>query len=167
MTTTIPVVAAWATGPTPIAAFDAALTDGGVGDVNIVSLSSIIPPAHRVEVVEGSDLEAVRSFNYGDLAWCVMAEERATSGSVAAGLAWANDKAERGGVFLEAHGSDLDVVRAELEEGIVDLMRRRPKLDFGPASFSCASGQSDGPSSALVVALFEARSFNQAEANQG
>lgn len=161
MTTTIPVVAAWANGPTPIAAFDAALTDAGVGDVNIVSLSSIIPPAHQVEVVDGNDLDTIRSFTYGDLAWCVMAEERAASGSVAAGLAWANDTAEQGGVFLEAHGSDIAVVKAELEEGIVDLMNRRPSLNFGPPSYSYASGQSDGPSSALVVALFETRTFNE------
>lgn len=153
-------MAAWASGPTPIAAFDAALTLGGVGDVNIVSLSSIIPPDHRVEIVSGAEVGNRKPLGYGDLAWCVMAEERADSGPVAAGLAWANDRELRGGVFLEAHGVDLANVEADLQEGIVDLMARRPQLDFDQPGFAFASGDADGPSSALVVAVFETRAFN-------
>lgn len=160
MPSTIPIVAAWAPGPTPIAAFDAALTKAGVGDVNIVSLSSIIPPDHQVEVAENESLNGRPPLGYGDLAWCVMAEERADDGPVAAGLAWANDNGLGGGVFLEAHGTDQAAVRQELEAGIVDLMGRRPQLDFGRPEFAYASGEADGPSSALVVAVFETRAFN-------
>ena len=153
-------MAAWAPGPTAIAAFDAALTLGGVGDVNIVSLSSIIPPDHRVEVVDGTNLEEHTPLGYGDLAWCVMAEQRADSGPVAAGLAWANDRELRGGVFLEAHGVDRAEVEDDLQQGIVDLMARRPQFDFDEPGFAYASGEADGPSSALVVAVFETRAFN-------
>ena len=32
-------------GPTPLAAFDAALVDAGVADHNLICLSSVIPPA--------------------------------------------------------------------------------------------------------------------------
>lgn len=160
LTIIVPVVSGWAVGPTPIAAFDAALAKAGVENLNLVSLSSIVPPGHEVEPMDSRQLSTGYQMGYGDLAYCVLAEERAASGSTAAGLAWAVDSSGAGGVFLEAHDQNLEVVETDLATGIVDLMERRPYLDFGPPQFAYASGTSDGPSSALVLAIVETRPFN-------
>ena len=156
---TIPIVAAWAEGITPIAAFDAALTRAGVGDVNLVSLSSIIPPAHSVRRVEPTSVAQDKGLAFGNLTFCVLAEQRARSGSVAAGLGWVADRSGRGGLFLEGHGPDATVVERELREGLVEMMALRPQFDFGKPDFEIVSGQASGPSCALVVAIFESRPF--------
>src|SRR3989344_3563037 len=38
------------TGKTELSAFDAALWDAGIGDFNLITLSSVIPPDSRVEI---------------------------------------------------------------------------------------------------------------------
>ena len=57
------------TGRTLLSAFDNALQGAGVADFNLVTLSSVIPPASRIRNVEG-----VLAGGHGDLLFCVRAQ---------------------------------------------------------------------------------------------
>ncbi len=147
----LPIWSSTAVGVTPISAFDAALTEIGLGDVNLLSLSSVIPAGATISVNPPA-----MDLGVGDIVHCVMAEQRAMSGSVAAGVAWAVDAEGRGGIFLEAHHEDVDRVRSDLELGMAEMIERRPYLDLsaGP-EFEIVHTSSDQPCCALVVAFYE------------
>lgn len=113
---TIRVVAGSATGPTAIAAYDAALANAGAHNYNLSHVSSVIPPESTVEQLDmAPDLGPVG----GKL---TVVEARATSESdeVCAGLGWTVDETGRG-LFYEATGTDdesvCETVAAGLESG--------------------------------------------------
>jgi arginine decarboxylase len=111
---TIRVVWGSATGPTSLAAYDAALADAGVANYNLVTLSSVIPAGPSIEVVgtapdlgpPGEGLNVVQS------AATAPPGERA-----AAGIGWAQSDSGPG-IFYEVDGTDPEVVRAEISEGL-------------------------------------------------
>ena len=102
------------TGPTRLAAFDAALQAAGLAGYNIVRLSSVIPPGAVVQEVAGADLD--RGVN-GDVAYCVYAAAYASNpGEQAwAGMAWADHLDGSGaGLFVEHTAASETRVRQDL-----------------------------------------------------
>lgn len=77
-------------------AFDKALIDAGIGEQNLVSVSSVIPiGAERVEPCE---------MPMGAVTHCVLAQMRGTEGeTIAAGIAYAYRKDGKGGYVAEGH----------------------------------------------------------------
>jgi len=111
---TIRVVWGTATGPTALASYDAALSEAGVHNYNLRTLSSVIPAGPDIEVVgtapdlgpPGEGLTVVQS-----------AVTAAPGERAAAGIGWA--RSESGpGIFYEVEGTDPDAVRAEIREGL-------------------------------------------------
>jgi arginine decarboxylase len=113
---TIRVVWGGATGPTAMAAYDAALAAADVHDYNLVTVSSVIPADPHLEVVgtapdlgpAGERLTVVQS--------------RATvapdgTGPAVAGIGWARSEAGPG-IFYEASGDDPEAVRETIERGL-------------------------------------------------
>ncbi|MFC7135620.1 pyruvoyl-dependent arginine decarboxylase [Halobaculum litoreum] len=105
-------------GPTELAAYDAALADAGVGDFNLVTVSSVVPADATVEAVgTAPDLGPA-----GDRLTVVQAHAAASPGdahdtdSVTACLGWATGPGP--GLFYEADGSDADAVRETVLEGL-------------------------------------------------
>jgi len=98
---TIRISAGVGTGRTRLSAFDAALCAAGVGDFNLVRLSSVIPPAS--EVVELARGERVLG-RHGDRLYCVYAEAYAstpvTHHDLQVSLSELSER--RGGRFVEA-----------------------------------------------------------------
>ncbi|WP_257298203.1 pyruvoyl-dependent arginine decarboxylase [Haloarchaeobius sp. FL176] len=96
-----PIRIVWghATGPTEMAAYDAALADAGVENYNLVGVSSVIPADATVELAgTAPDLGPI-----GNRLTVVEACATATEpGHVSAGLAWATSP--DGGLFYEAAG---------------------------------------------------------------
>jgi arginine decarboxylase len=96
-------------------AFDMALRDAGITDLNLVGVSSIIP-------VGAEEVQPIQ-IPKGAITFCVMARMAGEEGTrVGAGLAWAwgTDAAgERFGIVAEHHGRELpseieSIVRADL-----------------------------------------------------
>jgi arginine decarboxylase len=113
------------TGPTRLAAFDAALFAAGVAGFNIIRLSSVIPPHAVVREVPGP--EQVQGAP-GDVAYCVYTAAYASNpGNQAwAGLAWAIDPQPSGaGVFVEHAACSESVVRRDLHATIEAMSRIR------------------------------------------
>lgn len=139
-------------GPTPAAAFDAALMDAGVANYNLLCLSSVIPP--RAQLLRGRHLTPAHQ--YGQRLYVVlsqMSEER-PGHQAAAGLGWVQDEVSGCGLFVELHHAD----RARLEHDLhvtLDAMTRQRTVDFGPVHTEIAQRECERqPVCALVVAVY-------------
>jgi arginine decarboxylase len=77
-------------------AFDKALIKAGIGEQNLVSVSSVIPiGAEKIEPCE---------LPMGAVTHCVLAQMRGTEGeTIAAGIAYARRKDGKGGYVAEGH----------------------------------------------------------------
>lgn len=87
-----------AEGDSELNAFDNALRKGGIGDVNLIRVSSIVPT--------GARMAPLPDLPYGMLVPAAYAEQVSTVAgqtiSACIGVGWT----ERGGVIMEAHGAD-------------------------------------------------------------
>lgn len=95
-----------AEGDSELTAFDNALRKGGIGDVNLIRVSSIVPP--------NAKMSPLPDLPYGSLTPAAYAVQTSSipGQRVAAciGVGWT----ERGGVLMEAHG--VDETAEEIEE---------------------------------------------------
>lgn len=139
-------------GPTPLAAFDAALRKAGLENYNLIPLSSVIP--------SGAELERSRSSpppgHYGDRLYVVMARHDATRvGEEAwAGLGWTQEDGSGRGLFVELHGSSRGAVEKEIESTLEAMKQARP-LDYGKNEAEIAGIVCEGEAAcALVVASY-------------
>ncbi len=147
------------TGGTTLSAFDGALAAAGIANLNLLCLSSVIPPGARVRC--GSRCDALVAFpevEWGDRLYCVLAESRtAEPGQEAwAGIGWWQDPDDGHGVFVEHHGHDEDEVTTDLELTLRECVERRGRsLDEGSWQTAINGARCvDRPICALVVATY-------------
>lgn len=117
------------TGPTKLAAFDAALRDAGVANYNLIKLSSVIPAAAEVKVTKKPKLPG----QWGDRLYVVLAEDRQITPNVEswAGIGWAQDTKTGQGLFVEHHGANEKSVRKDIEDSLKALFEGR-RMRMGP-----------------------------------
>lgn len=142
---------------TPLAAFDRALFDAGVGNYNLIVLSSVIPLGATVvrKQWQGSDEQ------WGDRLYVVLAEERsAVVGEEAwAGLGWVQSEEDGRGLFVEHHGGSRQQVENDIEESLSSMCAYR-RESFGPPQMAVAGTVCQGdPACALVTAVYQSRSW--------
>jgi arginine decarboxylase len=141
---------------TQLAAFDAALYEAGIGDVNLLPLSSVIPPGADV-VQKQPDLTGTA---WGDRLYVVLAEQRATSvGEEAwAGIGWMQEAdGQRRGLFVEHHGSSETEVEDLIRASLDSMREYRPEV-FGPVQSVLRGGRCNGrPVCALVAATYQSQ----------
>lgn len=114
---TIRVVAGTGTGPTAIAAYDAALAAAGVHNYNLVVVSSVIPSGSTVERVDtvpdlgpvGEKLTVVETH--------ATTAVSAGANGACGGLGWTVDDSGRG-LFYEASGTDTETVYESVAAGL-------------------------------------------------
>jgi arginine decarboxylase len=141
-------------GPTPLAAFDAALMQAGVANYNLLCLSSVIPPVS--EIVRRRHVSAPE--DYGRRLYVVMSQMReARPGHAAhAGIGWVQEAASGRGLFVELH----DAMRSRLEEQLhttLGAMQRYRDVRYGPVNTEIASATcTEQPVCALVIAVYAA-----------
>jgi arginine decarboxylase len=114
---TIRVVWGGATGPTPMASYDAALAAAGIHDYNLLTVSSVVPTGVALTAPgTAPDLGPT-----GERLAVVQARDTVEPGTerpARAGLGWVR-AADRGpGVFYEAAGGDEAAVTAAIEDGL-------------------------------------------------
>lgn len=143
-------------GPTPLAAFDAALLEAGLANYNLIYLSSVIPMGSSVErarFVASPD-------EYGHRLYLVIARhDKQQLGQAAwAGLGWTQDQTGCG-LFVEQHGPD----KAKVQDAILMTLaamiagRRHP---YGPiqdeiVGITCR----EQPVCALVAAVYQSEGW--------
>ena len=139
-------------GPTPLAAFDAALRDAGVANYNLIGLSSVIPPGSAIErrkwVTPRED--------WGRRLYCVVSQMREDrpGHSAHAGIGWVRDAGTGAGLFVELHDARHDPLDAALRATLRSMQAGRG-IDFGEpeteiASITCRAQ----PVCALAIAVY-------------
>lgn len=147
-----------------LSAFDSALYLAGVGNYNLIYLSSIIPVAR--EIVEVERYEG--SGNYGDRLYMVKAEYRSdVKGEyIGAGIGW-YQFADGSGLFVEheTHGGTEEVVNSELKNLITDSLKdlcivRNFSFDPEKVGIKINTTQvGDLPRSVLTCAVFKSEEW--------
>jgi arginine decarboxylase len=112
---TIRIVWGTASGPTEIAAYDAALADANVHNYNLVGVSSVAPADATIEPVgTAPDLGPA-----GNRLTVVQAHHVAAGpGRVTAGLGWVTAPDEPGIFYESAGAADEDDIRERLRQGL-------------------------------------------------
>jgi arginine decarboxylase len=139
-------------GPTELAAFDAALTDAGVANYNLLCLSSVIPPNARIVLAK----HRAAADDHGRRLYVVMSQMRqsARGRQAHAGIGWVQQGDDGPGLFVELHDDDRDRLDADLH-ATLDAMRPYRDIAFGPAHTQIASTTCiDRPVCALAVAVY-------------
>lgn len=146
-------------GPTKLAAFDAALNHAGIANYNLLRLSSVIPPKTEIVVHKDGAIPAkVMPGGWGDRLYVVMAEEREDTPNAEAwaGIGWVQEKESGKGLFVEHEGKSEKAVRSDIKQSLEALMATR-NVDFGEINMvvdgrTCTSH----PVCAMVVAVYQA-----------
>ncbi|MFC3961744.1 pyruvoyl-dependent arginine decarboxylase [Nocardia jiangsuensis] len=155
---TIEIGAATGTGPTALAAFDAALRELGVGEANLIRLSSVIPP--RARLVRGARVR--KPIAWGDRLYCVYAAHGAEPGGrAAAGMGWVlRTDGSGAGLFVEHEAGSAAEVEALIRASLTDMTRRR-SAGFGPIELCVTEIRADAePACALVLAAYRAAGWD-------
>lgn len=143
------------TGPTELAAFDAALLDAGVANYNLICLSSVIPPGSRLE----RRRHATPAHEFGQRLYVVMSQmrEHRPGHSVHAGIGWVQDERAGHGLFVELHDSDRERLGMDLH-ATLETMQRNRGLHLGPTHTEiCSAVCERDPVCALVIAVYSSQ----------
>jgi arginine decarboxylase len=139
-------------GPTPLAAFDAALLDAGVANYNLLCLSSVIPPGSTI--VRGRWNTPAQ--DWGRRLYCVLSQAREDrpGHEVHAGIGWVHDAGEGHGLFVELHDDDRERLDHDLRATLASMQRQRG-VALGEVHTQIASARcADEPVCALVIAVY-------------
>lgn len=153
---TITVRTGTGSGPTHLAAFDAALRVAGVADRNLVRLSSIIPPGATIEVTPDPP---PCPGGWGDRLYVVLAEERIERPheEAWAGIAWCQDLDTGQGLFVEHEGHSKHQVEADLVSSIEAISVARPGHRWSEPHLAITGVTCENePVCALAVACYQA-----------
>lgn len=115
------------TGPTELASFDNALYKAGINNLNLLPLSSVIPPNSEIVLQKPK-----KKFTYGDKAYIVMSSQTTSklNETVCAGIGWVQSKNDKSGLFVEIHGTSKATVKREIIETLNSMRKYRSK-EFG------------------------------------
>lgn len=151
----ITVRAAAGIGRTTLSAFDHALLGAGVADFNLLLLSSVIPPASRVRILDGR--EHPLAGEHGDKLYCVLAAAYAVEpGQQAwAGLGWVVDEESGRGLFVEHSATSEAELDRLITESLGDLVEHRGGGYGEVRQLHASASYDDRPACALVVAAYE------------
>lgn len=107
-------------GSTEVSAFDSALCEAGIHNLNLIEMSSVIPP--RAEVIEIGRIRLEEPV--GSIGKVVLSHIEGMNCWIASGLGWAI--AEEGGIFVEgALEGRSKHCEKEIIKGLEDVMGNR------------------------------------------
>ena len=144
--------------PTPLAAFDAALCAVGAGNLNLVRLSSVIPPGARLTHTP----RLVHEAGWGDRLYCVYAEQHADEpgARAAAGVGWVRALDGSGaGLFVEHHGADEADVARQVRASLGAMTRARGGGFSEPEMRTVSAVCTDEPVCVVALAAYRAESW--------
>lgn len=154
----ITVRAAVGEARTTLAAFDAALLAAGVGNFNLIRLSSVIPGSSRVRRTA-----APVAGEHGDRLFCVWSAAYAEhpGETVWAGLGWVRDENGRG-LFVEHAGGSEESVLEQIHLSLRDMAATRGG-GYGAVETVLASAHHGSqPACALAIAAYQVLPWSHA-----
>lgn len=145
-------------GPTPLAAFDAALLNAGVANYNLLCLSSVIPAKSVIQRAR----YVTPSHEYGYRLYVVMSrhEEQLPGQSAWAGLGWTQEKDSGCGLFVEIHGSHRTHVEHQIQVTLQSMIRSR-SFSYGTIESEIVGIECrNQPVCALVIAVYQSAGWD-------
>ena len=133
-----------------------ALLAAGVGNFNLIPLSSVIPPHSTVR----STTEPLAG-THGDRLYCVMSSAQAVvpGDEVWAGIGWVIDDESGKGLFVEHHAATEEVLRDLIEASLGDMTDKRGG-GYGPVQTAFAHARcEEQPVCALVLAAYQVQGW--------
>jgi arginine decarboxylase len=113
---------------TDLNAFDKALLNAGIGEQNIVSVSSILPG--NIKQVPRKKLPT------GTIVHCVLAQMRGSEGeTISAGIAYAFRKDRQGGYVAEGHGYMNKRAMKGILQWKLEEMAKLRDIELGPIRY--------------------------------
>lgn len=150
---------------TSLAAFDCALFQAGIGDYNLVVLSSVIPPAANVLRKQWH----AEDEQWGHKLYVVLAEQRAEHpGQEAwAGLGWVQNEEDGRGLFVEHHGHSRQQVEDDIGASLASMCAYRT-TSFGAPQMAVVGTSCTGlPACAVAAAVYQSRGWNASFLEKG
>ncbi|MBM3256458.1 MAG: pyruvoyl-dependent arginine decarboxylase [Candidatus Moranbacteria bacterium] len=143
------------TGSTRLSSFDKALWDAGIANLNLICLSSVIPPGSIIEVKKAKLNNAGK--NYGRKVYVVLASAstKILGEHAFAGIGWRMTKKDKKGLFVEHHGNSGGEVRKKINSTLTDMVRYREEK-YGKVKYKITGIECKGdPVTALVCAVYK------------
>ena len=139
-------------GPTPLAAFDAALQDAGIANFNLMLLSSVIPPNSTIQRRKYVPAD----HEYGTRLYVVMARhtEERPGISAWAGLGWTQGEERGEGLFVEIDGGNEAQVHRDIHCTLDSMVARRPNHFGRIEQLTIGVECHDAPVCAIVAAVY-------------
>jgi arginine decarboxylase len=156
---TITVTSAVGSGVTGLSAFDAALDNAGIGNFNLVQLSSVIPAGSSIEDLDGA--AATVDGEWGDRLYVVMAkaEVEEIGDEAWAGIGWVQQEDSRKGLFVEHSSPTKSHLQSELMNSLGSMRERRHEHFESTRYHLCGTVCAGQPACAVVVAIFEPQAW--------
>lgn len=154
----IHITKAKADGLTSLAAFDSCLLEMGIGNQNLIYLSSIIPPGSEI-VLEKAQFD---DSHFGNKLYCVMAQKRVTirNRQAWAGIGWVQDKNTGKGLFVEHTGHSEDEIQQDIHNTLTNMIRSRSDVEWSEINMVIEGIQcGDKPVCAMVAAVYKSESW--------
>lgn len=138
-------------GLTELAAFDSALWNAGIGNYNLLTLSSIVPPNSKIEVRKiDQNMDNIGDRLYVVIAKCIETDK----GKFAyAGLGWITNQ-EGSGIFLEERCDDETELKEKLKLGMESVIRYRNGIFCNSEIITSSIECMDMPVCAIVAAVY-------------
>lgn len=147
----------WGTGvgSTKLSSFDKALWNAGIANLNLIPLSSVIPPESVIKVgkLRSSNAET----NFGKRVYVVLScMNTAKIGRYAyAGVGWRIVSKTKKGLFVEHHGRSEAEVKNKITKSLTDMVSYR-KERYGKIEYKIVGIECKGkPVTALVCAVYQ------------
>ncbi len=143
-------------GKTEIAAFDEALNNAGLSNLNLIYLSSVIPQKAHINLKKKSP-----KYKHGDKAYVVLAKNISKNNKkISAGLGWVQEKKSGEGLFVEIIGENKAKVIKDIKETLKHMKKLRKK-DFGPINYEIKEANcKQGYNCVIVIALYQIESWD-------
>lgn len=141
-----------------MAAFDSCLLKNGIGNQNLIYLSSIIPPGS--EIIQGKP--DFNESHFGNKLYCVMAQKRVTvrNRQAWAGIGWVQDKKTSKGLFVEHTGHSSDEVQQDIHNTLTNMIQSRPEIEWVAPEMVIEGTQcGQRPICAMVVAVYKSENW--------
>ena len=141
------------TGPTPLAAFDAAVMAASESNHNMVYLSSFIPLGTTIVRARNPLL----SKSWGQRIYVVMSRQDASEVGREAwsSLGWVQNQKNGQGMFVEHHGRGKEEVYNDIHSTLNFMIASR-NIDFGPIEYELTGIKCEGqPVCAVTMAVYK------------
>lgn len=144
---------------TLLGAFDRALVNAGIANMNLIYLSSVIPKDAEITFGKPKILEK----DFGKKLYVVMAKrETNKKEKIAAGVGWVTEKNNRFGLFVEHDGANKEEVKDLIIQTLTGMMISRKNYEFSRIQYAIseATNQEGEASCAISAAVYEIDGWN-------